>query len=43
MPLLTLILLLALNAWFVATEFAMVSARRDQIEPDAVSGSTSAK
>lgn len=43
MPLLTLILLLALNAWFVAAEFAMVSARRDQIEPDAVSGSTSAK
>lgn len=43
MPLLTLILLLALNAWFVAAEFAMVSARRDQIEPDAVDGSTSAK
>lgn len=43
MPLLTLVLLLALNAWFVAAEFAMVSARRDQIEPDAVSGSTSAK
>lgn len=43
MPLITLILLLALNAWFVAAEFAMVSARRDQIEPDAVGGSTSAK
>lgn len=41
--LITLILLLALNAWFVAAEFAMVSARRDQIEPDAVEGSTSAK
>ncbi|MDO5029014.1 MAG: hemolysin family protein [Corynebacterium sp.] len=41
--LITLVLLLALNAWFVAAEFAMVSARRDQIEPDAVDGSTSAK
>lgn len=28
-----LILLLAGNAFFVASEFAMVSARRDQLEP----------
>lgn len=41
--LIALILLLALNAYFVAAEFAMVSARRDQIEPNAVNGSTSAK
>ncbi|WP_016997638.1 CNNM domain-containing protein [Kocuria atrinae] len=28
-----LVLLLAGNAFFVASEFAMVSARRDQLEP----------
>ena len=38
-----LIALLALNAYFVAAEFAMVSARRDQIEPAAVDGSTGAR
>lgn len=43
MAMITLVLLLALNAYFVASEFAMVSARRDQIEPDAVKGSTGAK
>ena len=38
-----LILLLAGNAFFVASEFAMVSARRDQLEPQASEGSQSAK
>ena len=31
-----LVLLLALNAYFVAAEFAMVTARRDQVEPRAL-------
>lgn len=43
MAIFTLVALLALNAYFVAAEFAMVSARRDQIEPEAVKGSTGAK
>lgn len=38
-----LVLLLALNAYFVAAEFAMVTARRDQVEPRALQGSTAAK
>ena len=38
-----LILLLAGNAFFVASEFAMVSARRDQLEPQASEGSQAAK
>ncbi|NDO78695.1 DUF21 domain-containing protein [Kocuria indica] len=38
-----LVLLLAGNAFFVASEFAMVSARRDQLEPRASDGSKSAK
>lgn len=41
--LIALVVLLALNAYFVAAEFAMVSARRDQVEPEAVDGSVSAK
>ncbi len=41
--LLVLALLLAGNAFFVAAEFAMVSARRDQIEPRAAQGSRPAK
>ncbi|SDB81240.1 Hemolysin, contains CBS domains [Raineyella antarctica] len=41
--LLVLVLLLAGNAFFVAAEFAMVSARRDQIEPRAAAGSASAR
>nr|WP_120492675.1 hemolysin family protein [Corynebacterium lactis] len=41
--LIALIVLLALNAYFVAAEFAMVSARRDQVEPEAVGGSVGAK
>ncbi|GAA4396162.1 hemolysin family protein [Nocardia zapadnayensis] len=40
---LVLILLLAGNAFFVGAEFAMVSARRDQIEPKAAEGSQSAR
>ena len=35
---LILILLLLGNAYFVAAEFAMVSARRDQLEPRADDG-----
>lgn len=38
-----LVLLLAGNAFFVASEFAMVSARRDQLEPKAAEGSKTAK
>ncbi|NEI60263.1 DUF21 domain-containing protein, partial [Rhizobium leguminosarum] len=38
-----LVLLLAGNAFFVASEFAVVSARRDQLEPLAAEGSKSAK
>lgn len=41
--LIVLVALLALNAYFVAAEFAMVTARRDQIEPRALEGSTAAK
>lgn len=37
------ILLLALNAFFVGAEFALVSARRSAIEPDAHAGSKRAK
>lgn len=43
MALLALVALLAANAYFVAAEFAMVTARRDQIEPRALEGSTAAK
>lgn len=38
-----LVVLLAGNAFFVAAEFAMVTARRDQIEPRAANGSRAAK
>lgn len=38
-----LVVLLALNAFFVAAEFAVISARRSQIEPLAEKGSRSAK
>lgn len=38
-----LVVLLAGNAFFVAAEFAMVTARRDQIEPRAAAGSGAAK
>lgn len=38
-----LVVLLAGNAFFVAAEFAMVTARRDQIEPRAAAGSVPAK
>lgn len=38
-----LVIMLAGNAFFVAGEFSMVSARRDQLEPKAVEGSTGAK
>lgn len=40
---LVLVLLLLGNAFFVAAEFAMVSARRDQIEPRAAAGSRTAR
>ena len=43
LAILFLILLLGGNAFFVAAEFAMVSARRDQIEPRAAAGSGAAK
>ncbi|MGV8895574.1 MAG: hemolysin family protein [Rhodoglobus sp.] len=38
-----LFVLLAVNAFFVAAEFAVISARRSQIEPKAEAGSRSAK
>jgi len=38
-----LFVLLAVNAFFVAAEFAIISARRSQIEPKAEAGSRSAK
>jgi CBS domain containing-hemolysin-like protein len=38
-----LIVLLAINAFFVGAEFAIISARRSQIEPRAEAGSRSAK
>lgn len=41
--LLVLLVLLLANAFFVAAEFAMVSARRDQIEPKAQAGSGAAR
>ena len=40
---LILILLLLGNAYFVGAEFAMVSARRDQLEPRAADGSRGAR
>ena len=43
MALTVLVLLLVGNAFFVAAEFAMVTARRDQIEPRAAAGSGAAK
>ncbi|MFF0945321.1 hemolysin family protein [Kocuria sp. CPCC 205300] len=43
LAILVLVLLLGGNAFFVAAEFAMVSARRDQIEPKAAAGSSAAK
>lgn len=41
--LLIAVVLLALNAFFVGAEFALISARRSQIEPRAASGSRMAK
>ena len=41
--LLWLVLLLLINAFFVAAEFALVAARRSQIEPAAIAGKRSAK
>ncbi len=38
-----LVILLAVNAFFVAAEFAVISARRSQIEPLALKGKASAK
>ena len=38
-----LVVLLAVNAFFVAAEFAVISARRSQIEPRAQAGSRAAK
>lgn len=38
-----LVILLAINAFFVGAEFAVISARRSQIEPRAEAGSRSAK
>ncbi len=38
-----LVVLLAVNAFFVAAEFAVISARRSQIEPRAVNGSKAAQ
>ncbi|MFI7494857.1 hemolysin family protein [Kocuria sp. M4R2S49] len=43
LAILFLVLLLGGNAFFVGAEFAMVSARRDQIEPKAAAGSGAAK
>jgi CBS domain containing-hemolysin-like protein len=41
--LLWLVVLLLINAFFVAAEFALVAARRSQIEPAAIAGKRSAK
>jgi CBS domain containing-hemolysin-like protein len=41
--LLWLVVLLLINAFFVAAEFALVAARRSQIEPQALAGKRSAK
>lgn len=38
-----LVVLLAANAFFVGAEFAVISARRSQIEPLAAAGSRAAK
>src|SRR5215217_1465421 len=38
-----LVVLLAVNAFFVGAEFAVISARRSQIEPRAEEGSKAAK
>lgn len=38
-----LVVLLAGNAFFVAAEFAVISARRSQVEPKAIAGSRAAK
>ena len=38
-----LFVLLAVNAFFVAAEFAIISARRSQIEPRAEAGSRAAR
>ncbi|WP_333619939.1 CNNM domain-containing protein, partial [Dietzia sp.] len=38
-----LVVLLALNAYFVAAEFAMVAARRHHVEPAAAEGSRLAR
>ncbi|MHB1234798.1 MAG: hemolysin family protein [Microbacteriaceae bacterium] len=38
-----LVILLAVNAFFVAAEFAVISARRSQVEPRAEAGSRAAK
>src|SRR6185436_13508354 len=38
-----LFVLLAINAFFVASEFAVIAARRSQIEPRAEAGSRAAK
>lgn len=43
MAIIVLVAMLALNAFFVAAEFAMVSARRDQVEPMALAGRHGAK
>lgn len=43
LALVVLVVLLLLNAFFVGAEFALVSARRDQIEPLAADGSTAAR
>lgn len=43
MAIAVLVAMLALNAFFVAAEFAMVSARRDQVEPMALAGRPGAK
>jgi CBS domain containing-hemolysin-like protein len=37
------VLLLGLNAFFVGAEFALISARRTQLEPDAAAGSRAAR
>ena len=43
MAIAVLVAMLALNAFFVAAEFAMVSARLDQVEPMALAGRPGAK